>query len=155
MLILGIIAGSLVLVLVICGGVGAVILLPALSKARDAAREIRAMSEMRMTAMSLAVYASENEDWMPEVREGWAERLTPYLMQGANPSQSRFIGETQVSVIYAPPGSPGEYDPSNTIVLHEDPDALPAGDEVIAAFADGSVRKVPREEFRRLMLGRE
>jgi len=155
MMILGIIAGSLVLVLVICGGVGAAILLPALSKARDSAREIRAMTELRMTTMSLAMYASENKDWMPEAREGWVERIRPYLVAGANPEVSRLVGTTPVPVIYVPSGTPGEFDPQQTIVLHEDPDVVPAGKAILAAFADGSVRSVPREEFRRLMLGRE
>lgn len=155
MLILGIIAGSLVLVLMICGGAVALILLPALSKARDSAQEIRAMTSLRVSAMSLTMYASENNEWMPEAREGWVERITPYLVQGATPRVSRTVNDRRVPVIYVPPGTPGEFDASNTIVLYEDTDALPDGEGVLCAFADGSVRKVPREEFRRLMLGRE
>lgn len=150
-----------VLGLIVAGGIGVVVfvIMPALQGVTDSAREAVAMANLSQAALSLQMYANDHEGQYPESREDWKMRLTPYL-RGPFTGLTRTQNGKPVRMVYVPPsavaGEGQDALPADQIVLvHEDPDLLPPGSAVLAAFLDGSARRVSREEFRRLMLGRE
>jgi hypothetical protein len=157
--IIGIVVGVVVLVVLICGGVGLAVMLPAHGKARQTAREVVTMSQARMLAQGVAIYAMENQDAMP-VGATWTSDLAPYLggpQQAAEALDSTRIEGPTPDYIYVPPKPrTGETvakladiaNPSSYIILHEDPTRLPTRyPTVIVALADGSVHMIGRDEL--------
>lgn len=80
-------AFTLVELLVVIGIIAVLIsiLLPALSKARDAANRVACMSNMRQAAMALRLYANDNKDVVPAgYVQSWKDRSnTVYGVSGA------------------------------------------------------------------------
>lgn len=164
--IIAIIAVVGVAVILVCGGVLTVILLPALGKAREAAREIRDMTQARLLVSAVITYSADHRDALPPP-EGWTTAMAAYLNPPAgstatlNPLDSSRIEGPTPDWIYRPlparEGAPGgrmadAYFPSEWVLFYEDVSRLPATtDTVIVAFLDGSVRSVTRAELQALL----
>ncbi|HEV7297994.1 MAG TPA: DUF1559 domain-containing protein [Tepidisphaeraceae bacterium] len=107
-------AFTLVELLVVIGIIALLIsiLLPALNKARSAARTTACLSNLRQMGFGLALYASNNNDWLPpgSLSHGgdsttWAISISPYL--GGK-------GHTRNTAVFPLP--PVFQDPSATIL---------------------------------------
>ena len=67
----------------------AAMLLPALSKAREKARQAKCISNLKQLGMAVLMYTNDNEGWLPWLNVGanvtdfWPTKLFPYL--GINP----------------------------------------------------------------------
>ncbi|MCE7974282.1 MAG: hypothetical protein DYG92_08185 [Leptolyngbya sp. PLA1] len=144
-----------VLMVLICGGVF-LILMPALGKAKEAAKATVALSNARQLMVAVHSYATDFKDRVP-ANAGWADTLNSYLGGGVEPMlDSRRIDGPGPDFVYAaPPGRKGRQlllseirNPSTTIFFHEDLTALPPSIKtVVVAYADGAVKLVPRAEL--------
>ncbi len=142
-IIAGVIATALNFV--ICAG----ILLPALGKARQAARTVVTQSYLKQISIGLYKYAQDNKDYMPEAATGWQQRLSPYGLSGPMlESANKPDNWTKPTLIYVPLSTPiaKVRNPSSVVVVYEDP-AIDPGDTVPVAFLDGSVRVISEEEL--------
>ncbi|HNB59149.1 MAG TPA: DUF4190 domain-containing protein [Phycisphaerales bacterium] len=133
----------------LCAG----ILLPALGKARESARELKSRSQLALMTQSLLAYAQDNRDHLPEIATGWEQRLSATgLSPGAFESPRKDADWTGPSYIYVPPATSVDRvpNPSQTVILYEDP-RLSRSPMVPVAFLDGSVREIPEAELERLL----
>jgi hypothetical protein len=164
--IIAIIAAVGVAIILVCGGVLTMILLPALGKARTAAREIRDQVHARALVTSAMVYAADHQDALPPP-DRWTEALADYLaVSGNTPAEidvldsSRIEGPTP-DWIYRPlparENAPGgriadARFPADWVLFYEDVSRLPPTTEtVIVAFLDGSARSISRAELESLL----
>lgn len=141
------------LLLLSCLG-GLVLLVPALGKARDAARDTVALTNQRQVIMGLVVYAMDHDERLPDPDQ-WVLVATQQAGNaGAALLNSPRIDGGGVEYLYAPPrladGSIAQMrdidNPSAWIILYEDPSLLPARyDSVIAGYLDGHVQMVTRD----------
>jgi hypothetical protein len=156
--IIGIVAGVVVLVMLICGGVGVAVLMPALSKARDrdAAQQANTMREAMLLVQNIALYSMNNNDDLPSGR-AWTSEIAAFFPDAATMQvaldSDRVDGAAPDYIYLPPPPRKGETvgklsdiaDPSTYIILHEDFTRMPARFQtVVVAMADGSVRTMER-----------
>lgn len=145
--IAGIVVGavSLILGIALCAG----IMLPALGKARQAAREIASQAQLSMIGKGLILYSQDNKDFLPEVKTGWETRLTQYgVVPQMVDSPRKPEGWTGPSYIYVPLSQsidrvrfPGQH-----VLMYEDP-SLDRDKTVPVLFLDGSVRIINEDEL--------
>jgi hypothetical protein len=120
------------------------ILLPALGKARQAARQIRSSTQMRGIAQGLIVYANNNRDQFPEPGADWEARLVN-------------AGLISRELLTAPQAQPGDisyfYVPGGTstlnhtrVLLIENPE-LNTGAGGNVAFGDCTVQFLVGDEY--------
>lgn len=145
------IVGAVFITLLVCGGAGVLFGLPALHRAQQVSA---AENNLRMLTQSLVLYTSANQQALP-TSDGWMNELgaTGFLWGGVPVSPAE-DGDGE-SYIYVRPANTmdGIAFPWTTIVFYEDPDHFE--DFVLVAFADGSVRRVPKEEFETMLREQE
>lgn len=64
------------------------IMMPALSRAKDIARQVMCASNLKQSGYVIAMYATENKDRIPEGRAGTAYWMDIYKAQGMNETQA-------------------------------------------------------------------
>lgn len=149
--IIGIVLGGVLLLcvpLILCM-IG--ILMPALGKARQSARQIMSSTQMRQVVMALQMYANENLGMYPEAGADLATRLAPY---GITPAVLTSPNAPPVgpSYYYVPLGDSSKItSPHSMIILYENP-AIPSRQWNLAR-ADGWVELIPGDQYRQLVDG--
>ena len=103
--------------LVSCLSIG--ILLPALGKARQAARQIKSSSQLRAIHEALVLYANDNKDWYPESSDDWQDRLTRMGLVSKELLTAPDAEPGQVSYFYVP-GQKSAFD-GQKVILFENP----------------------------------
>lgn len=145
-----------VLMVLVCAGVF-LILMPALGKAREAAQATVAMANAKQLMVAVHSYATDFKDRVPASAD-WDKTLDTYLgggVVGVMVDSRRIDGPGPDFVYAAPPGRQGKQllisdirFPSTTIFFHEDLTRLPPSVKtVVVAYADASVKLVPRAEL--------
>jgi hypothetical protein len=120
------------------------ILLPALGKARAAARQIKSSSQMRLIAQGLILYANDNKDAFPEPGADWEARLVS-------------AGLISRELLAAPQAQPGDlsyfYVPGGASTLKHDKVLLIENPEFYqgrggnVAFEDSTVEYLVGDDF--------
>lgn len=129
------------------------ILLPAIGKARQSARQLRSSVHITQMSVALHTYASANEDWFPESTDG-LDRLVALGLLNSQSLASPHAGSSGVvSYIYLPPAaSITEYDnPEQVIVVYENPAIVPRGLNVL--YLDGHMEIMSEPELNRRLAG--
>lgn len=126
------------------------IMLPALGKARQSARQLKSSTQMRAIGNALMSYAMDNKGWMPETTQGWESRLTPYMGPDAAElfDSPRYTGPGP-DYIYLPPPMDIERmrNAHQVIILIEDTSRLSPRELVNVLYADGHVEAVPQSSL--------
>ena len=124
------------------GAIGAGVLMPALAKAREKARQNVSMTNLKHLGLRLIMYADEHDGKLPDSFEQAKEyyKDTKILESPLKPKD--FTGP---SYIYVAGQSLNESSPSTQIVAYENPEYCK--DTIITLFLDGHVEKMPRQRF--------
>lgn len=145
-----------VLLLTCVGGAGLVaLLLPALGKARQQAREVVVISNLRQTMTGLSSYGMQFDQLPP------ADQLDQVVAQQTGISTAVLFDSPRIEgsakeLVYAPPkyedgtlaGFSDIDNPSIWVILYEDPALLPpTTDRVAAAYMDGHVVMISRAQL--------
>ncbi len=161
--IIGIVIGVVALIVLVCGGVGVALLLPALGKARQAAQQTVAMSQAKQLVMVANEYAAFNKDFLLS-QANWSNEVSVFV---GDPSTQASLLDDNPRVEGSPPDwiylSPipreGEaharmadiINPGSTVLFHENLSRLPERfDMVVVGMADGSVQMMSRAELIRI-----
>jgi prepilin-type processing-associated H-X9-DG protein len=140
----------------------AALLLPALSQAKNRARQIICMNNMKQLALGVRMYSSDNKDTFPAATN-WCEAMTQYVSPGQSTPSSRLSvftcptqPERRCSYAYNRRLSgveEGKVDPQTVLIFESDAGWDAAGGPELAsahhkkminvAFADGHVEAVP------------
>ncbi len=128
------------------------ILLPALGKARESARQLKSSTQLRGIDQALAMYASDNKGWLPEAGADWQARLASYSIDTAILTSPRSESATAAdSYIYIPGFKLDQVsNPSRAIVAYENPAHVPRG-MISVAYLDGHVEAVRVAELQRTL----
>jgi hypothetical protein len=141
--------GNLVLVSAAAAGTGAAITLPAMLEARETARGIRSLTNLRQIGMAVSLYATENDGRCPESLFELVEG--GYITRGVLRAEDGPPGGGGSSYDYV--GCPGELsaipNPAKYIVVHEKFDL--DFDDVGVVFADGSALRLSESIVRELL----
>jgi len=123
--------------------VGAGILMPALSRARNQARRVASMSNLKQIGLALHMWAEDNDGRFPDE----LGKLEPYVSGGSRVWESprKPVGFEGPSYLYIP-GQTRKMDYHNMLV-YENPAFCRDG--VNAVFLDGHVEFLKPDEFRR------
>ena len=161
--IIGIVAGVVVLVVLICGGVGVAVLMPALSKARETAQQANTTREAMLLIQNIALYSMNNNDDLPSGR-AWTSEIAAFFPDAATMQvvldSDRVDGAAPDYIYLPPPPRKGETvgklsdiaDSSTYIILHEDFTRMPVKFQtVVVAMADGSVRTMERAALQAML----
>jgi len=130
-----------------CAGVMAGIMLPALGRASQSARQIKSSVQVRMVGEALMQYASDNQDWYPESPDG-LDRLVASGMVGPEMLVTPHIdGQTATSYFYLPPTKPltQHASPMQVVVVYENPQLVRGLVNVL--FMDGHVEAMSASEL--------
>ncbi len=143
--------GMLVLAIVAtvfnCIGVMGGIMLPALGKARQAARDLKSVTQLQQVGIALGTYANANRDWFPESPDGLDRLVDAGLVAPESLVSPHAEGRTEPSYLYVPPTKPwSEYDrPEQTILAYQSP--LIVRDKVAVLYMDGHVNLITVQEL--------
>ena len=145
----GVIASSVGMVLG-CGCIGTGVMLPALGKARNAARQLKSSTQLRAIGSGLQLYAQAYKDQLPPKGSDWQALLVngnfatdELFVSAAAPDASQASGP---SYFYVPPViAVGKIkDPTIKVIAFEDPvNFRQRGSNVL--FADGHVEYLTGE----------
>jgi hypothetical protein len=124
------------------GAIGAGVLMPALAKAREKARQNVSMTNLKHLGLRVIMYADEHDGKLPESFEQAKEyyKDTKILESPLKPKD--FAGP---SYIYVSGHSMKDESPARQIVAYENPEYCQ--DTIITLFLDGHVEKMPRQRF--------
>ena len=140
---------------VVCGVVGAAVLFPVFSQARQAAKKTVSLSTAKQIATSVAIYSSDFDDRMPPIDNGpaVANRLEKYITEDANGSRrgrsreslkakaASYSWNTSVSkVVLGDLGNPADL----WMFFSTEPPEIKS---VSMAYMDGHVRSVARDDL--------
>ncbi|GJQ28879.1 MAG: hypothetical protein HBSAPP03_07630 [Phycisphaerae bacterium] len=145
--IAAIIGGVVLVVVLICGG-AVMVMLPALSKAREAARQVVSSANMQRISIGLQQYAADHDGMLPEAGADLSARLARYgvpagMFTSPNPPP------TGPSYFYVPQGNLEKLaNPSAAVLMYENP-AIPSTIGWNVAFADGSVQLLDPDRYHR------
>ena len=136
------------------GAVGAGVLMPALARARDQARRVTSMSNLKQIGLALHMWAEDNDGRFPDE----LEKLEPYVSgESVWESPRKPKGFSGPSYMYL--GGQTRAMNYRNMLVYENPEFC--SDGVNAVFLDGHVEFLKPEEFRRKLeetckrLGRE
>ncbi len=135
------IVGGLLLVCVVCGGVLALLLMPAMGKAKEAANRLRVMSQVREVDQAIITYSFDHNGDLPARLEDLRPYLRDYDTVTTNP-----MTHERPCFIYQPPAGVTKMtqiqDASRAIILYTLKDGgIDANGPV--GFADGHVDPRP------------
>ncbi len=147
--VIGIILGGLVLLVVLCGGLSAALLMPALKQARETAQHLKSGAQMRAIAQQLIMYAQDNAGDFPpagtDLSVLFAQELDPSIFVAPNPPPSG------ASYIYVPVGNERNVkDPTSMVLLYENPACPTTAWNV--AYLDGRVELISGPEAYRTVI---
>lgn len=145
MAIAGLVVGvfALVVNVALCAG----IMLPALGKARQSARQIKGASQLMQIGTGLHMYASDNKEWFPETPDGLSRLVAAGTISPDTLVSPRNTQGIEPSYFYLPPGQPLNRiaNPSGTVVLYENPVFVRGPINVL--LLDGSVEFMTVQEL--------
>jgi hypothetical protein len=124
------------------GAIGAGILMPALAKVRQKARQNVSMTNLKHLGLRVIMYADEHDGKLPDSFEQAKEYYKDTKILESPLKPKGFAGP---SYIYVPGQSLNEASPSTQIVAYENPEYCK--DTIITLFLDGHVEKMPRQRF--------
>jgi len=117
------------------------ILLPALGKARDSARQVKSSTQLRQIDLALANYANDNNGWFPPAGADWQSLI-------AVPSPGVFVSPRDEhataadSYIYIPGFNLGKINnPGDAVIVYENPKYVTHG-TISVGYADGHVVQI-------------
>jgi hypothetical protein len=134
--------------LLLCvGSIG--IFLPALGKAREAARHIKSSTQIRGIGQAMVIYAQNNNDWYPEPGADWQGRLLKMGAISREMLQAPGAPPGMESYYYIP-GKQSKFD-ANTVILYENPDLWRTGSGRVEGgnvfYDDGHVEWIAGEKY--------
>ncbi|HCO94378.1 MAG TPA: hypothetical protein DIU00_10575 [Phycisphaerales bacterium] len=138
------------------GAVGAGILMPALARARQQARHVVSMSNLKLLGTSVIMYADDHQGKLPDNFEQAKEYYKDSIILESPLKPKGFDGPCY---IYVNGQSMKDKSPGRQIIIYENPKYCK--DTINAAFLDGHVERMPRNRFRETLeatykqLGRE
>lgn len=139
-------------------GTGSGMLLPALAKARQQARQVTSLSNLKQLGLALHMYAADQKGALPS-REQFPEALDPYVGDGRQlfyyPDRSDAVAGYPDNIDYEyDPGLRGKLaeidNPSRTPLMWEKRSFAGDGSRAVL-FVDGHVERLDRRSFRELM----
>ena len=150
MAIAGIVTGALSLLTVPVLMLG--ILLPALGKARQVAREVVVQTQIRAIDQTLLAYAVSNKDTFPEPGADWQARLKAAGLDASLLVSPRAEPRSATdSFVYVPGFNLKEIkDPTKALLVYENPKYVLHG-RVSFGYADGHVDLVPVADVQRVL----
>ncbi len=140
----GVVASSIGMVLG-CGCIGTAVFLPALGKARNEARKVQSLSQLRDIGTGLQAYAQKYQDHFPPKNSNWESLLISEkvpVTSFVSPASEAGLS----SYFYVPPVVTIDKikDPSTKVIVFEDPvNFRQQGSNVL--FADGHVEHLKGE----------
>jgi len=138
------------------GAIGAGIMMPALARSRQQARNAVSMNNLKQLGLAVIIYAEEHDEKLPENFEQAKEF---YNDSKILESPLRPKGFTGPSYIYVSGHSMNAESPARQIIVYENPKYC--RDTINALFLDGHVERMQRDRFRETLeatykqLGRE
>jgi len=125
------------------GAVGAGILMPALARARQQARNAVSMSNLKQLGLSVIMYADDHQGTLPENFEQAKQYYRDSKVLESPLKPKGFAGP---SYIYVSGHSMKAESPARQIVIYENPEYCK--DTINALFLDGHVERMQRDRFR-------
>jgi len=125
------------------------VLLPALGKARQSARQLKSATQVRAIDTALMMYAMDNKGWYPEPGANWQSRLPLDPVLFVSP-RAESAAATD-SYIYVPGYKETDFkNPARTVLVYENPKYVPRG-PIAVGFADGHIDLVRVDELKGLL----
>jgi len=124
------------------GAIGAGILMPALARAKQQARYVASMSNLKQLGLAVIMYADEHDGKLPDNIEQAKEFYNDSKILESPLKPKGFAGP---SYIYVSGHSMKAESPARQIVIYENPEYCK--DTINALFLDGHVEKMPRDRF--------
>lgn len=138
------------------GGIGAGIMMPAAARARQQARQVASMSNLKQLGLAVIMYADDRDGKLPDNFEQAKEYYKDSKILESPLKPKDFAGP---SYIYVSGHSMKTESPARQIVAYENPEYCQ--DTVNALFLDGHVERMQRDRFLEMLeatykqLGRE
>jgi hypothetical protein len=124
------------------GAIGAGVLMPALAKARQKARQTVSMTNLKHLVLRVIMYADEHDGKLPDSFEQAKQYYKDTKILESPLKPKGFAGP---SYIYVKGHSMNEKSPATQIIAYENPEYC--RDTIITLFLDGHVEKMPRQRF--------
>jgi prepilin-type processing-associated H-X9-DG protein len=124
------------------GAIGAGVLMPALGRARQQARGVVSMSNLKQLGLATHMYADDHDGKFPE---GFEQMWDYYKNSKILESPQKPTGFDGPSYIYVKGHSLAVKSPHRQIVVYENPGYL--RDNIPALFLDGHVERMTRGRF--------
>ncbi len=124
------------------GAIGAAVLMPALGQARQQARGVASMANMKNLGLATIMYADDHGGKLPESFEQMREY---YRDSRLLESPQKPVGFDGPSYIYVEGHSLKTGSPAKKIIIYENPEYL--RDQISAVFLDGHVERMRRDRF--------
>lgn len=127
------------------------ILLPALGKARQSARQLKSSTHVRQIGIALQSYAMVNKDWMPESADGLDRLVASGILAPEMLITPHAPDSSTTSYIYIPPSKPiSNYpSPERFVIAYENP--LLVRGSVNILFLDGHVEPVSASQLNQML----
>jgi hypothetical protein len=131
------------------------VFIPALGKAREAARHIKSSVQLRQIDLALTNYANDNKGWMPEAGADWRARLQNYSITPGTFVSPYADPNVTDSYIYIPGYRIDTLsNPSAVIIAYENPKYVPSGLGLLSvAYADGNVESIQSKDLQKKLDG--
>jgi len=139
------------------GALGASILMPALAKARESARQAVSLSNLHQIALCLKLYSDDHNGKLPNTLEETMPNYCPDSKLFESPRKPKSF--TGPSYIYIPHETPNVKKACYYVIVYENPEFC--SDKISVLFLDYSVRAMRQQEFLKALeetykfLGRE
>jgi prepilin-type processing-associated H-X9-DG protein len=124
------------------GGIGAGVMMPALARAREQAKQAASMANLKQLGLAAIMYADDHQGKLPDNFEQAKEYYKDSRILESPLKPKGFAGP---SYIYVSGHSMNAGSPAVQIVAYENPQYCQ--DTINALFLDGHVEKMPRDRF--------